>query len=103
MGPAEWCHVRQEMIGGINARGSALSRESGRAVLWLGSMRYSGGGGRDLPLLSGRRAEEPQRPSGDQMALEIERVVDGGMGDRKRWVDPGDLNRCIFRSRRRTT
>ena len=61
----------------------ALSREPEGAALWIGSMLYSGGGGRDLPLLSGRGSEEAQRPSGDQMALEIEGVVDGGVGGEK--------------------
>ena len=46
-------------------------------------MLYSGRGGRDLPLVSGHSAEEAQRRSGDQMALEIEGVVDGGMGGEK--------------------
>ena len=35
------------------------------------------------------------------MALDVECVVDGGVTDKKRWADPGDLKRCILRSRRR--
>jgi len=42
-------------------------------------MLGSGRGGRDLPLPIGSGAEKAQRPSGDQMALEIEGVVDAGM------------------------
>ena len=36
------------------------------------------------------------------MALDVERVLDCGMNEQGRCGDPGDLNRCIFRSRRRT-
>ena len=39
--------------------------------------------------------------AGNQMALQIEMVVDGVVKDRKRGIDPGDLNRPIRRSRRR--
>ena len=42
-------------------------------------MLYLRGDGRVLPLLRGRGSEEAQRRSGDQMTLEVEGVVDGGM------------------------
>ena len=36
------------------------------------------------------------------MALDVEGVVDGGVHlTEERWADPGDLKRCILRSRRR--
>ncbi len=44
----------------------------------------------------------------DVRRLNVEVVLDGGMNgqtaartDKKRWADPGDLKRCILRSRRR--
>jgi hypothetical protein len=46
-------------------------------------MLSSGRGGRDLPLPSGRGAEEAQWHSGDQVAFEIEGIVDGGVGGEK--------------------
>ena len=35
------------------------------------------------------------------MALDVERVLDGGVNRQNRWADPGVLKRCILRSRRR--
>ena len=37
------------------------------------------------------------------MALDVEGVEDRGvnLNRKKRWADPGDLKRCILRSRRR--
>jgi hypothetical protein len=60
-------------------------------------MLRSGRRGRDLPLLSGCGAGEAQRPSGDQMAIEIEGVVDGGVRGEKPFAYRADFNRCIFR------
>jgi hypothetical protein len=37
-----------------------------------------------------------------EMALEVEGVVDGGVYAEKRYTEGADLNRWIFRSRRRT-
>jgi hypothetical protein len=42
-------------------------------------------------------SESAERIAGNEMALDVERVL-----DRNHCADPGDLNRCIFRSRRRT-
>ena len=39
---------------------------------------------------------------GNEVALDVERVLGCGITDRNRCADPGDLNRCIFRPRRRT-
>ena len=33
------------------------------------------------------------------MALDVEHIVDGGVNERKRCADPGDLKRFIRRSR----
>jgi hypothetical protein len=35
------------------------------------------------------------------MTLGVKRIVEAEWADRKRCADPADLNRCIFRSRRR--
>jgi len=43
----------------------------------------SGRSGRGLPLLGSHGSEEAQRRSGEQMALEIECVVDSGVGGQK--------------------
>ena len=61
----------------------ALSRESALAAIRLDEGIQSGGGGCVLPLLRSRGSEEAQRRSGDQMALEIEGIVDGGVGGEK--------------------
>jgi hypothetical protein len=55
-------------------------------------------------LATGRlRLEDPQRRPKDEMSLMVEGVVDGAEWMlSKRWVDRGDLNSCILRSRRRT-
>src|SRR6478752_1860497 len=45
------------------------------------------GGCRDLPLLRDRGSKEAQRRSGDQMALEVEEIVDGAWTERKRCAD----------------
>lgn len=45
-----------------------------------GTATFSGGGGRDLPIISRLRPQEAQRTAGDQVALQVEGVVDGGMG-----------------------
>jgi hypothetical protein len=55
-----------------------------------------------LPLRCRFASEDPQRRSGDQVALKVEIVVNGGVHDEKYWADPADLKRCILRSRRRT-
>jgi hypothetical protein len=55
-----------------------------------------------LPLRCRFGSEDPQRRSGDEMALKVEIIVNGGLHAQKRWADPADLKRCILRSRRRT-
>ena len=44
-----------------------------------GASSVSSSRGRVLPLLHGFDPEETQRAAGDEMALEVEGVVDGGM------------------------
>ncbi len=57
---------------------------------------------RCVPLHRRVRLEGAQRAAGEQVALNIERVVGGGVHQRKPLAEPGDLNRCFFGSRRRT-
>jgi hypothetical protein len=57
---------------------------------------------RGVPLLHRLGSDEAQHAAGDQMALSVERVADGGMPGEEAQREPADLNRCIFRSRRRT-
>ena len=61
----------------------ALSQESAGAAIQLDKGILSGGDGRVLPLLRSFGSEDPHGLSGDQMALKIERVVDGGMNREK--------------------
>ena len=62
----------------------------------------SGGDSRVLPLLRSLGSEEAQRCSGDQMALKVEIVMDGGVGlvtladSTARWWNPADDRHMIF-------
>jgi hypothetical protein len=80
----------------------ALSRQPARAEEQAKVTRVSGSGDCCLPSGHLFGSKGPQRRSGDEVALKVEVVVDGGVVLRKRWADPADLNRCILRSRRRT-
>ena len=44
--------------------------------------------------------EGPVRVGGDEMALDVERVVGGRVEGQKRRADPALLKPCILRSRR---
>src|SRR5271170_7226569 len=60
----------------------------------------SSGRSRCLPVLQRFASEDAERVAGNKMALDTERIVDGGLnGQEALRADPGDLKRCIFRSR----
>ena len=46
-------------------------------------------------------SEDAERAAGCGMALDVDGVLDGGVNGQEAWADPGDLKRCILRSRRR--
>jgi hypothetical protein len=58
-------------------------------------------GNRISPLVRRLGSEDPERRARDQMALEIEGVVDGGVHAENRLTEQDDLSRYILRSLRR--
>ena len=76
-----WQNIRSAvstLLRHYGATATALSRKLGRAACFdfpTGSRR----GGRGLPVGPGLRPEGAQGTAGDQVALEVEAVVDGGV------------------------
>ena len=80
-------------------RGRCHATEFGRVK--IGSLSSGSGRGGGSPRPERFISEDAERAAGHEMALDVERVLDGSVNRQNRWADPGDLKRCIFRSRRR--
>ena len=81
----------------------ALSREPNLTARRLGIPSSGSGCGGGSPRPERFVSEDTERVAGCEMALDVEGVEDSGVNGQEAlgWADPGDLNRCILRSRRR--
>jgi hypothetical protein len=95
--PVKGCaHGVHEEIG---QAGAVTRTELGR---WqFGSLSVSSRRGGGSPRLERFISEDAECVAGDEMALDVEGIVNGGVNGQESLGHPGDLNRCILRSRRR--